>query len=95
MVKATLSTKGQVVFPQAIRNELGLIPGSEFEVTTEGDAVILRRVSRFPLVALKQAIGCVAYEGPVRSIDEMNARGTPTDEIALNVSFHAILWAGG
>jgi AbrB family looped-hinge helix DNA binding protein len=73
MARATLSTKGQVVLPQAIRNQLGLTPGSELEVTTDGDTVILRRVSRFRTVDLKDAIGCVAYDGPVRSIEEMNA----------------------
>ncbi len=73
MARATLSTKGQVVLPQAIRNQLGLTPGSELEVTTDGDTVILRRVSRFRTVDLKDAIGCVAYNGPVRSIEEMNA----------------------
>jgi AbrB family looped-hinge helix DNA binding protein len=73
MARATLSTKGQVVLPQAIRNQLGLTPGSELEVTTDGETVILRRVSRFRSVDLKEAIGSVAYDGPIRSIEEMNA----------------------
>ena len=73
MAKATLSTKGQIVLPQVIRNELGLTPGSEFEVTTEGDTVVLRPLSRFRAVALEDAMGCIAYRGPVRSVEEMNA----------------------
>jgi len=73
MARTTLSTKGQIVLPQAIRTRLGLTAGSELEVTTEGDSVILRRVSRFAPVALEQAIGSVAYQGPVRSIEEMNS----------------------
>lgn len=73
MAKATLSTKGQIVLPQAIRTQLGLLPGSELEVTTEGGAVILRRVSRFPSVTLEQAVGCVGYRGPARTVEEMNA----------------------
>jgi AbrB family looped-hinge helix DNA binding protein len=72
VARATLSTKGQVVLPQAIRVRLGLLPGSELEVTTEGDAVILRRVSRFRRVTLDEVIGCVPYDGPALSIEEMN-----------------------
>lgn len=52
MAVTTLSTKGQIGLPLAIRTQLGLLPGSEFEVTTEGEAVILRRISRFPRVTL-------------------------------------------
>lgn len=73
MAKARLSTKGQIVVPQAIRAQLGLVPGSELEVTTDGEAVILRRASRFQRVSLKEAIGCIDYQGPIRSVDEMNA----------------------
>jgi len=61
-----MSTKGQVVLPQAVRTRLGLVAGSELEVTIEGDAVILRRVSRFPAVTVEQALGSVAYDGPIR-----------------------------
>lgn len=73
MARTTLSTKGQIVLPQAIRTQLGLLPGSELDVTTDGDTVILRRVSRFPSVTLDQALGCVDYHGPIRSVEEMNA----------------------
>ena len=72
-MRATLSTKGQIVLPQAIRTELGLVPGSELEVTTEGDVVVLRRVSRFPPVTLEQAMGSVAYHGPTRTVEEMHS----------------------
>lgn len=72
MAKTTVSTKGQIVLPLAIRKQLGLVPGSELEVVAEGDAVILRRASRFPAVTLEEALGCVEYRGPVRSIEEMN-----------------------
>ncbi|MCC6622325.1 MAG: AbrB/MazE/SpoVT family DNA-binding domain-containing protein [Deltaproteobacteria bacterium] len=73
MTRAVLSTKGQVVLPHAIRDALGLTPGSEFEVTTEGDAVILRPLSRFKRVALEDAVGCIPYSGPARSVEEMHA----------------------
>ena len=73
MVRATLSTKGQIVLPQAIRNQLGLVVGSEFEVTAEGDTIVLRRVTRYPAVSLAEVVGSVAYTGPAKTVDEMNA----------------------
>jgi AbrB family looped-hinge helix DNA binding protein len=40
----SLSVKGQVVIPKALREALGLRPGDKFVVTSEGDAVVLRPV---------------------------------------------------
>jgi len=72
VARTTLSTKGQIVLPQSIRAQLGLVPGSELEVTTEGDVIILKRPSRFPPVTLEEAMGSVSYEGPARTVEEMN-----------------------
>ncbi|CEF49444.1 unnamed protein product [uncultured bacterium] len=44
-----LSQKGQVVLPVPIRQELGLAPGDDFEVSIEEENTItLRRISRPP-----------------------------------------------
>jgi len=40
-----MSSKGQVVIPEAIRKRLGLKPGVEFVVLGEGDTVVLKPVS--------------------------------------------------
>jgi AbrB family looped-hinge helix DNA binding protein len=40
-----LSSKGQVVIPEEIRQRLGLKPGVQFVVVGEGDVVILKAVS--------------------------------------------------
>lgn len=40
-----LSSKGQVVIPEEIRNDLGLSEGDQFLVIGEGDAVILKTIS--------------------------------------------------
>lgn len=37
-----LSSRGQVVIPEKIRNRLGLRPGDRFVVLGEGDVVILK-----------------------------------------------------
>lgn len=37
-----LSTKGQIVIPARLREELGLAPGTQLTVEREGNAIILR-----------------------------------------------------
>ena len=39
-----LSSKGQVVIPEDVRNALGLEPGAQFVVLGDGDVVILKRI---------------------------------------------------
>jgi AbrB family looped-hinge helix DNA binding protein len=40
-----MSSKGQVVIPEHIRERLGLIAGTEFVVLAQGDVVILRAIT--------------------------------------------------
>jgi len=40
-----LSSKGQVVIPEEIREALGLAPGAQFIVLGDGDVVILKRIA--------------------------------------------------
>lgn len=40
----TLSTRGQIVIPEAIRRALGLEPGTQFVVLTDGGVVVLKRI---------------------------------------------------
>jgi len=40
-----LSSKGQVVIPEEVRNSLGLKTGDQFVVIGKGDAVIIKRIS--------------------------------------------------
>jgi len=39
-----LSSKGQVVIPQEIREELSLKEGMPFAVTAQGDSILLKRI---------------------------------------------------
>ena len=41
-----MSSKGQVVIPEAIRQELGLEPGAQFIVVGQRDAIILKPISK-------------------------------------------------
>jgi AbrB family looped-hinge helix DNA binding protein len=40
-----MSSKGQVVIPEDVRDRLGLMPGDQFVVVGEGDVVILKTIS--------------------------------------------------
>jgi AbrB family looped-hinge helix DNA binding protein len=40
-----LSSKGQVVIPEEVRNDLGLNEGDQFVVIGQGDAVILKVIT--------------------------------------------------
>lgn len=45
-MKTTLSSKGQVVLPAAVRRRLGLLPGAEMRVNIEANRVILEPLGR-------------------------------------------------
>ena len=40
-----MSSRGQVVIPEAVRDRLGLRAGTRFVVTGEGDVVVLKKLS--------------------------------------------------
>jgi AbrB family looped-hinge helix DNA binding protein len=48
-----LSTRGQVVIPEEIRNRMGLRPGAQFVVIGEGDVVVLKTLKPPKLGDLK------------------------------------------
>ncbi len=47
MVKATVTSKGQVTIPKKVRERLGLRPGDELEFIIEGDRVQIRPIHRY------------------------------------------------
>jgi AbrB family looped-hinge helix DNA binding protein len=65
----TVSAKGQVVIPQAIRQELGITPGSEVEVHREGLGVVIRLKHARPVSKLEDGFGMLKYTGKKRLED--------------------------
>lgn len=49
-----LSSKGQVVVPRSVRSKLGLEPGTQFDVRTDGDNVVLAPRTRRKAARLKR-----------------------------------------
>jgi AbrB family looped-hinge helix DNA binding protein len=70
---ATVSTKGQVVLPKAMRESLQLTPGTRvlFEETPRG--YILRKVPAFAPTERAKVAGMLAYKGPPVTIEDMDA----------------------
>lgn len=51
-----LSAKGQVVIPKDVRDRLGLVEGTVFDVVETGDGVILRRPSERATISVEEAV---------------------------------------
>ena len=52
-----LSSRGQVVIPEEIRNRLGLETGAQFVVIGEGDIVILKAIQAPDMSQFNSAVG--------------------------------------
>lgn len=73
-----LSSKGQIILPQSVRESHHWVPGTEFIVEDTPDGVLLRPVKPFAPSRIEDAIGCTGYSGSAKSLDDMRqaiARG--------------------
>jgi AbrB family looped-hinge helix DNA binding protein len=59
METTRLSTKGQIVLPEAIRTSRAWGPGTEFTVEETGEGILLRPAARFPGTGLEEVAGCL------------------------------------
>ena len=70
MHTASLSSKGQIVIPKALRSELNLAAGTRFALTVEAGRLVLEplREPEFDLDAIHAAVdalaGCLRREAP-------------------------------
>ena len=67
----TLSSKGQVILPAAIRRRRNWQAGTRLTVEETADGVLLRPVAAFPRTSTEQVFGCLRYEGEPKTLDEM------------------------
>jgi len=72
-LSTTVSTKGQVILPKAVREQLNWGPGARLEVETLADGVILRRAVLFPPTRPEAVCGRLKAAGAARSIEAMDA----------------------
>ena len=70
MHTASLSSKGQIVIPKAVRDDLNLLPGTRFVLRVEAGHIVLEplREPAFDLDAIHAAVdalaGCLRREAP-------------------------------
>ena len=68
-----LSSKGQIVLPQAVRDAHRWTPGTVFTIEDTVDGVLLRAVKPFPRTRIEDVFGCAEYHGPTKTLAEMDA----------------------
>jgi AbrB family looped-hinge helix DNA binding protein len=69
----TVSTKGQVILPKAIRTRRAWRAGTRLVVEDTPEGVLLRTAPLFQTTRLQDVFGCAGYKGKPKTIEEMDA----------------------
>jgi AbrB family looped-hinge helix DNA binding protein len=69
----TVSTKGQVILPKAIRDRRRWGPGTRLVVEDTPDGVLLKPTPLFPPTRPEDVFGVLKYSGPPKTLEEMDA----------------------
>lgn len=69
----TVSTKGQVILPAALRARRAWPPGTRLVVEETADGVLLRAAPTFDTRIVDDVFGCLHREGGALTIEEMDA----------------------
>jgi AbrB family looped-hinge helix DNA binding protein len=68
-----VSTKGQVILPKAIRERRNWAAGTRLIVEETPDGVLLKAAPVFAPTRPEDVAGMLAYRGPPKTLEEMNA----------------------
>ena len=69
----TVSTKGQVILPKAVRQRRNWAPGTRLLVEETPDGVLLKAAPVFASTRPEEVAGMLAYRGRPKTIEEMDA----------------------
>lgn len=70
----TISTKGQVILPKAIRDQLRWDAGTRLAVEHTADGVLLKPLTNvFAPTRPEDVFGCLSYTGEPKSLEQMDA----------------------
>lgn len=69
----TVSTKGQVILPKAVREHRNWSPGTRLVVEDTAEGVVLRPAARFPTTSPAEVFASLPSPGGLRTIEEMDA----------------------
>ncbi len=73
ILTTTVSTKGQVILPKAIRRRRHWQPGTRLIVEDTPDGVLLKAASAFAPTRPEDVAGMLAYRGRPKTLEEMDA----------------------
>lgn len=68
-----MSTKGQMILPKTVRDGRAWGPGTKLTVEDTPYGVLLNAAPLFEPTTIDQVFGCLKYEGPPKSLEEMDA----------------------
>ena len=69
----TISTKGQVILPKAIRRALRWEAGTRLLVENREEGVLLKRQPVLAKTRPQDVFACLAWDGPPKSLADMQA----------------------
>lgn len=69
----TVSTKGQVILPKAVRESRRWGSGTRLVVEETAEGVLLRPAPAFPPTAVNDVFGMLPVTGPARTVEAMDA----------------------
>jgi AbrB family looped-hinge helix DNA binding protein len=68
----TVSTKGQVILPKAVREHRKWGAGTRLVVEETPEGVLLRTAPLFRPTTIEEVFGSLKYDGPVLTIEQMD-----------------------
>lgn len=72
IMTVTLSTKGQVIIPRELRDQLGWGVGTRLEVMSQAGGIVFRPARVFAESSVEDLLGLLKYSGPPKTLDDMN-----------------------
>jgi len=71
METTRLSSKGQIIIPQSIREAHKWMPGLEFYIIDTEQGLLLTPHLPFKSTSINEVMGCVNYKGKKKSLKDM------------------------
>jgi AbrB family looped-hinge helix DNA binding protein len=71
MTTTILSSKGQVIIPKPLRDALHWEAGQRLEVINSDGGILLKLAQPFPATTLAEVASCLPYQGPSKTLAEM------------------------
>lgn len=73
MPTTRISSKGQIVLPQSVRQKRKWTAGTELIVEETKEGVLLRAAKPFPRTTFEEVAGILQYKGKPKTLEEMDA----------------------